>query len=80
MYWENELRCPNCKAAQADHDEHPHDEWRQTGCYDCGQPFKFLVETVPQYTTMSPGLEALRARQREELRAMLERGEDEGCK
>jgi hypothetical protein len=73
MYWENELRCPHCKAVQVDHDGHPRDEWRQTHCEACEKPFKFLVVSVPQYSTMSPELEAVRQQQRDELRALLEK-------
>jgi hypothetical protein len=73
MYWENELRCPHCKAVQVDHDEQPFDEWRQTHCEACEKPFKFVVETVPQYSTMSPELEAVRQQQRDEIRALLEK-------
>lgn len=80
MYWENELRCPHCKAAQVDRDQWPRDEWRETRCEACGDPFKFLVELSPQYTTMTPALEAHRKQQAEETRRLMEKHnvEDEG--
>jgi len=73
MYWENELRCPHCKTAQNYQPVEPLDEWDNTTCCDCKQPFKFMAEAVMQYTTMSPALEAVRQRQRKEMRQLLEK-------
>jgi len=58
---------------QVDRDQQPHDEWRETRCETCGEPFRFMVELSPQYTTMTPALEAVRARQREETRRLMEK-------
>ena len=71
MYWEPKLICPHCTHELAEHPDHPMCEWRQVDCDCCGEPFKFMTESVVQYTTMSPALEAVRQKNAEALRRML---------